>query len=287
MSKEEIEEIVVNSANLKRVYSRPPVAQYISSLYERRFFIAQEARTRAYSSGRDTFLGGLWVILNPLFQVIVYVVVFGFILNTGRGIENYVGFLVIGVTFFGFFSQGANSAISLMQRSKALIASFNFPRAAIPLSNTYRLFLDNLPSLVVASVLALVFQPDRPVNVPVLFIFILYLVSYLFILGLQFWIAVATALIPDLKSLVQLTTRAMFFISGVFFSVERFETHPTLKVLVEVNPVYQFLDASRSVILGGHLPELSVFLYLVVVTITLLTSGFLVFWMLEEKYAQL
>ncbi|PNK21999.1 ABC transporter permease, partial [Bacillus thuringiensis] len=60
----------------------------------------------------------------------------------------------------------------------------------------------------------------------------LFLVLHVFTLGLTLIVARITAFIPDAKPLVALLQRALFFVSGIFFSVERFNDQPLIQEIM-------------------------------------------------------
>ena len=101
------------------------------------------------------FLGRAWLVLDPLFQVLLYVFVFGVIIGASRGMDNFPGFLAIGVIFFRNASRGLSSGTNLVQRSRQLISSFHFPRAAVVISTTIKDALDAIVPAVVVVLVAL------------------------------------------------------------------------------------------------------------------------------------
>src|SRR5699024_10597217 len=104
-------------------------------------------------------------------------------------------------------------------------------RAAMPLGVSLKEALDSIAPGLVAVVVALALQAGKPISWTVILVFpILALIGF-FGLGLCFIVARLTAFIPDLKTPVSLVSRGLFFLSGVFFSLERFEAHPTLSAL--------------------------------------------------------
>ena len=171
-----------------------------------------------------------------------------------------------------------------MQQNKALISAFTFPRAALPISTTVKALIDDLIPAVLAVVVALLFQVHQSPSWTILLVVPLYILIHLFSLGLTFFVARATAFIPDLKNLVAVINRALFFLSGVFFSIDRFETHPLLKEVVLANPFYQFLTSIRTCVLDGAVPSHEVWLYLATWSLTLFFTGFIYFWHAEERY---
>ena len=138
--------LVVNGGRLSKLQSRPRLDEYIKEIWQVRRFIVLNARTRANLNGRDTFLGRAWVILDPILQTAFYGFVFGMVLNVSKGMDNFPGYLAIGVVFFRVATRGLTSGIGLVRRSRALISSFSFS-----ISLTSSLVLDFLTNFFLLS----------------------------------------------------------------------------------------------------------------------------------------
>src|SRR5699024_2534759 len=106
-------------------------------------------------------------------------------------------------------------------------------------------FLDDIVPATVAIIIALIFQYDKPPSWTIVFVIPLYVMIYIFCLGATLIVSRATAFIPDLATVVSLVNRALFFVSGVFFDLSRFDSVPLLRGVMEFNPIYQFLTAVR------------------------------------------
>lgn len=277
--------VLVDDSGLSSLSRKLNLVQYIRSLWSRRHFILTFAKTNTYSNGRDRYLGNLWVILDPAFQVSVYALIFGLILKVDRGMDNFIGFLVLGVVFFKFFSTGINGGSNLIQQSRALITSFRFPRAAVAFSATTKQFINNLIPACLAVVAALSFQWSEPIHWTIILVVPLYILAHLFALGTTMVAARITAFIPDFQSIISVITRGLFFISGVFFDISRFDATPLLQKLVEANPIYQFLMAIRSCVLDGVVPTADTWGYLLAWSFGIFIFGFFYFYQAEERYS--
>lgn len=275
---------LVDSTELRDLNARFSFFSYCSKLWQRRNFINADARSRALSSGRETFLGNVWILLNPLLQVLLYVIVFGIVLKTNRGIDNFVGFLVIGVTFFGFITQGLTSGSGLLQSSKSMITSFSFPKAAVPLSRSLRNCYDTIVPALVAVAIALAFEPSFKLSWTLLLTFPIFGLMAIFSTGLMLIAARMTTFIPDTKSLFNLLNRGLFFLSGIFFSVERFDGHIFVQNVMTYNPVYQYLTAMRDVVMSNTSPTLATWAYIILWSIATFAIGLVYFWGGEERY---
>lgn len=276
---------LVDDTNLNPLYSRPNLWNYLKQLVWYRHFIVFEGRSKANQNGTGTALGRAWIILDPLLQTALYVLVFGVILQTSRGMENFVGFLVLGVVFFQNAIKGINSGNTLIQTSQGMIASFQFPIAVIPSASVMSSFFNGLAPVGVGLIVALLTQPQISLPLSVIGIIPLYIFVHLFGFGCTLWVARFTAMVPDLKSVFSISSRALFFLSGVFFTIERFDGHETLQTLVRLNPIYQFLASARLMVLDGEWPSASIWGYMALWALVLPLTGLIFFWAGEDKYA--
>ncbi|WP_448854091.1 ABC transporter permease [Corynebacterium frankenforstense] len=110
----------VDESGLFSMRSRPPLHRYIAQLWQRRFFIWADAKAKSLQPGADMILGNLWLVLNPILNVAIYGIVFGILLRTDRGIDNFLGFLILGVIFFTFFSRAVEGGSGLIQDSESV-----------------------------------------------------------------------------------------------------------------------------------------------------------------------
>ncbi|WP_255365823.1 ABC transporter permease [Corynebacterium sp. NML120713] len=279
--------IVVPLEGLKPLNPRPGLFEYVQQLWVRRFFIIAEARSKALRSTRDYRLWKLWLIVNPILGVIFYGFLFGVLFRTSRGVENFVGYLFLGMIFMqmmtGLFSAGSG----LIRDSRAMIQAFAFPRAALVFSQTLRAAIDNLLPALVAIVLAFLTQWGKPPTWTTLLVIPLYIMIHLFGCGLMFLTARITAELPDTKALVGITTQAWFFLSGVMFSLDRFDHVSFIQSIMFHNPGYVFLTAIRNTTIYGTVPDLQEWGIMLVWTLGTLLVGFLFFWRAEQKYVRL
>lgn len=277
--------IEVDDTYLRRLSARPGLGKYLAQLWQRRHFIWAEARNKAFSRGRDMYLGRAWIVLQPILDTAVYILVFGVVLNISKNIDYFIGYLVIGVIFFNFITRGLNSGAGLIQSSKGMISSFSFPKAALPISLTVKQLLDNVAPALVGLLIAFLYHGLTP-SLAILTVPVFFLMIHLFSLGAMLIVARITAFVPDLKALVSTFTRGLFFVSGVFFDIHRFDSNETIQSIMLANPAYQFLTAVREATIYQTVPPLGRWLYLAAWTFGLLIIGLIFFWEAEERYAR-
>ena len=229
---------------------RPGLGTYLAQLWERRDFIVTMARSGISSSNAQHRLGRVWLVLTPLLQGLVYALIFGYLLNTRAGIENFVGYLVIGIFLFQYTARALTDGSKAVTGNRKLIQVLSFPRAALPLSVTLRSMLTFLPAIAVMFVVVLVAPPFEVVTWRwVLVVPIVALLS-LFNLGLSFLAARLVAGVSDVSQVIPFALRIWFYTSGVFFSYDRFAgDNPALLAVLEANPMHVFLTLARDAVL--------------------------------------
>lgn len=277
----------VDASRLQTLQSRPALFDYCRQIWDRRFYIWTDARFKALRTTKDYRLWRTWLVLQPLLDVAFYAFLFGFILKTSRGIENFIGYLILGVIFMRMMVGMLNQGSMLIRNSKGMIKTFQFPRAALPISQSIRSMLDNILPAVVAVIMALASQSFHGVSWTVILVVPLYLMLHLFGCGLMLTTARLTAEIPDSKALLNFASRVWFFLSGIMFSIERFVDHPILLDLMTSNPAYIFLTAIRDCVIYGSVPALEVWGKLLLWALGTFAVGLVYFWRAEAKYVRL
>lgn len=275
---------LVSVSGLQRLNARPTFAKYVKATWDRRFFILRDSRARAFSEQRDYFLGRFWLVAQPLLNAATYGFIFGFLLRTARGIDNFIGYLVLGITFVGFMTRGLTSGSGLLRNQRNLIRGFNFPRATIVVSRGLRATIDNLLPAFVAVLIALALQWPKFPGWSVVQVLPLYLLVSIFSAGLIFFSARLTALLPDTKVLLTFFARIWFYLSCVFYDLERFNHAPRIKAVIEQNPSYRFIDGVRAAVLRGEWISSADWLVLLGWSAGAFGIGLVYFWMAEERY---
>src|SRR5690625_2189286 len=154
----------VNPEGLKPVGGRPPLGECLSSLGRRRHFIVADSRARVSSTGRQMFLGQAWLVLKPVLEASVYMIIFGLVLKQNRGIENFLGYLVIGVFLFQYTTRSLTSGGTAVINGKSLIHAFSFPRVSLPIAVVIRETISMFPVLLAMVALFLLIPPGANVS---------------------------------------------------------------------------------------------------------------------------
>ncbi len=274
-----------DSTQLMAVGARPPLGEYLRRLWDARHFVLYDARVRLSVSQEHTILGKVWLILNPMLLGFTFFLIFGLLLGTDRGIENFLGYLIIGLMMFLYTARSFTAGARSVSSGKNLIRGFSFPRAALPLGVVIREAMSQLYVLVAMFLFLIIAPPAEPITPLWLLIVPIFVLQTIFNWGAGMLLAPLVHRIPDVANLIQLGTRLWLYASGLFYDPSRFTDNPTILMLFHLNPLYQVLQMARGAILYAQAPPVSSWLILAAWAVGALVIGMLVFWWNEESYA--
>lgn len=274
------------SHGLKRVGARQPIGQYIREAVQRIDFAYTLASYGNEASNAKSRIGGWWNVLLPTVQAATYGLIFGLIMGKNRP-DNFLPFLFTGVFLFSFvqgsFTQGAGAIVS----RSGLVRSLSFPRVLLPLSVVMSQTLALFPQLLVLAVILLWVQGIGSISVGWLMIIPLIALMFVFNFGLAMIMARITVHVEDLNKLVPFITRIMFYVSGVFFSVEKiFHSASIWAKIIQFNPIFDFLNLARGYLVKGYTVRPDEWTGAIVWSFALLILGFVFFWSAEERYGR-
>lgn len=274
-------------AGLHKVGGRPGLGTYLGDVWRRREFIFSLAKYRIEAENGRNRLGMGWVVLKPLLNAAVYGAVFGFLLQTSRGIEDFIAFLLIGVFMFEYFSTCFTTGSKSITANASLVQSLSFPRMSLPIALVVQRLLQFVPMLVMMFGIAIAFGSLPSIEwllmVPLVVLFTL------FNTGLTFITARLTVHFRDLSQLLPFISRFFFYTSGTFFSVEqRFGDRGWLMTVADFQPIHEFLSLARAILLDGpdYTMPTEYWLYASVWSVSVLVLGVVFFWAAEERYGR-
>ena len=265
---------------------RPGLGEYLRQLWDRRHFIWFDSQHRAVTQNTKNRLGNIWLVLRPMLDAAAYYVIFGLILKTDRGLENFPAFLLIGVLMsrstLAAISSGANS----LRGSRSMIKAFTFPRASIPISNVLQSAMTGLLTMG-AMLVAIILVPPHAFPQFTWFLLIpIFLLHTLVNLGITLFTARIGFYFPDLSSMMSVIGRFLMYGSAVMFPISRFVSPGLLLDLITLNPLYRIIDMSRTALIDGRVPALESWLIVLAWGVFLTATGFVFFWRKEASYGR-
>ncbi|WP_295016613.1 ABC transporter permease [uncultured Micrococcus sp.] len=278
--------VTVHRTGLHPVGRRPGFGAYLVSLWRYRHFIAFDSRSRIDGAQAVNALGRLWSVLTPVLDGAAYFFVFGVLLGTGRGVPNFVAYLIVGVFLFRYSSQAIRAGARAIVANQTVVNAFRFPRATLVVAANVKALLEFMTTFVVMVVLVLLIPPMEEITWRWLLLVPLLLLQTLFNIGASLLLARYVARWADVANLINFGMRLLLYMSAVFFGVQRFEGLPLILTLMYLNPLYCVLEIARDSLLYGVDPDPMRWIVLSAWALVLVVVGALVFWSAEETYGE-
>lgn len=227
---------------------------------------------------RQSALGVLWSVLNPLLTTLVMFIVFSQMFRSNT--EHYIVYLVSGIILWNFFAESTNVGLQSITMNAPLINKVYVPRYIFPLCKITTAFVNLLFSMVPLVVVCL-FSGVR-VTKALLLIPLPLIMLVLFACGMCLLLSTCNVFFRDTSFLWSVVIMMWTYLTPLFYS----ESIVPARFIhfYHLNPMYQFIYFFRTLIIDGVSPQPIVYLYSLLVCIVPLLAGIWVFNKNQSKF---
>lgn len=253
----------------------------MKELYQYREMIRSLVHKELRGKYKGSVLGFFWSLLLPLFQLLVYTIVFSVFMRSE--IEHFSMFLFVAlIPWFFFNSCISTGALSIIQQ-KNLVAKIYFPRMVLPVSAVASYFINMLLSFLV--VFAALLLSGIGVDVRVLwYLPLVFLIEFVMGIGGALLFSAWTVYFRDLEYILNILTMAWMYLTPILYPLE---TVPeTIRGFLYLNPMTSVIIAYRDILYYKHAPDLQTLSYAVLWGIVLLLAGWQVFRKLQKHFVE-
>jgi len=239
---------------------------------------------------KQTILGPLWYLIQPLFTSIIFTLIFNNLANipTGNGIPAFL-FNLAGITSWNYFKECLTGTSNTFTKNQNIFGKVYFPRVIMPMSIVVSNLLKFGIQLLVFIIFYLYFAFAKGANVlPNINLLLLpFIVLVMALLGLGFGMLISsmTTKYRDLTFLVQFGVQLLMYGSAVMYPLSYFKQElPEYSWLVEYNPIAIIIETFRNMTLGVDVFYVDKFIYAVVFSILIFLLGLVVFNKTEKSF---
>ena len=193
---------------------------------------------------QGSILGYLWALLRPLMMFAILYIVFAKLLKFGNDIPHYPVYLLVGTTFWSFFTECTNQGIQAIVNRGDLIRKVCFPKYIVVVSATLTAVINVLINLVVIFIFALI-DGVTP-SWTWLLVPLLLLELYAFSLGISFLLGAINVKYRDITSIWDVLTQALFYAVPIIYPIAMVATASTTAAkIILLNPIAQVIQDLR------------------------------------------
>jgi ABC-type polysaccharide/polyol phosphate export permease len=272
------------------------VREGITDIRSRRRLVRYLVQADMHKRGADTLLGNIWWVLDPLLQMLVYLVLVT-IIARGRGIPDYPLFIFAAILPWKWFTASVHDACSAVVSQGALIKQIAFPKIVLPVSAVTAGVVGFAFGLIPLAALML-FYPAR-LSPYLLCIPIIAAVQFVFTIGVALLVGAGNVFFRDLGNVSRHILRLWWFLSPGLYSlavldeISVFRENPILRFFLTINPFAILFEAYRVCIYGTTvppgpptMPDWPSLAVLLAVSFGLVAFGIYVFKRLEPNFAK-
>lgn len=219
--------------------------------------------------------GFVWILLNPLLQMIVIGFVFSFFIK----IENYFLFLFSGLLVWTFFSLSITKSTTSIVNERSLIKKAKFPIEAIPVSIILSNFFHMIISFVIFLIVLVIAK--KTISQDVLLVIPAFLWILFFTIGLSLLLSSLTVRFRDINFIVQTILILWFYATPIFYNLSLIpkEFYP----FFSLNPLTSVFEILHYSLLGQRLSDPWILFANLAISLFIMVLGVLVFRK-ERKY---
>ena len=283
MSAEPAERLALDSRWL-RIDSRRPWFPDLGAVFRSRQLLFLLCRRNITVLYRQTALGSIWLVVNPIISAGLLSFVFGRVAHLSSGGVPYFAFTFAGLLAWNLFATSVTGTANSLTSNSTLFTRIYFPRLLIPLAALAPVLVNTGISCCVMFFLLVAYKIGFTFRL--LFLPVWLGLALLLSLGVSLMLSSMAVFRRDVQYATQAVIPLLLFITPVAYSVAA--VPPGLRTIYLINPMATIVEGCRWSLLGQtHLPAISIWAiaYTTAVTFLVLIAGLVVFARLEWKFA--
>ena len=234
---------------------------------------------------KQTILGPLWFIVQPLLTTLIFVILFGNIAKLSTDGIPQLAFYLAGITIWNYFSESLTKTSSVFTANASIFGKVYFPRLIMPLSivasSLMKFGVQFALFILVVLYYSFVAQSIQP-NLWILFTPVLILLMALFALGVGMIFSSLTTKYKDLTFLLAFGIQLFMYITPVVYPSSALPEK--FQILAKINPLSSIFECFRYAYLGTGTFTIADLLISTLVIVFLFFTGVLVFNKVEKSF---
>jgi len=229
---------------------------------------------------KRSVLGIVWSLLNPLFQMLVFIFLSRRVLSLD--IPNYPSFVFTGVLAWNWFQSTVVATTSAITANRELVRRPGFPMAILPVVTV----TTNLIHFLLALPIPLVFllAGSGRLTSAILVLPLVIALQFALILGLGYLVTTVNVTFRDTQHILAVCFMLLFYMTPVFYDASLVPSR--FQIVYHLNPMFHLITAYRAILIRGDLPDFCPLLPLAVLIGVLLWAGYAVFQRASYRFVE-
>ena len=230
---------------------------------------------------KQSVLGILWALFQPLLMVVIFTAIFTKIVRMPTGNIPYPVFFLSGLLPWMFFSNSLTASISSIVANADLVKKIYFPRVIFPITSILAALFDFLISFILLAILMCFFQIK--VSNWIVFFPVILFIQIILSVGISLLLSALNVLYRDVRNAIGSIIQIWMFATPVIYPLENIRPH--LRSILLLNPMAGLVDSYRNVLAFSSPPNFLYLLESTVISVLILIIAYFVFKRLEPTFA--
>ena len=251
----------------------------MSFMNRKELFLLEEVVRKNFSSKyKDSSLGLLWSVLNPLLMVITLTIVFSTLL--GKGIENYPVYLLSGRFVYSYFTSTIGGSMGVIKANQNVLKRTAAPKYIFVLGKIISEFINSIISFILLIVIMIFTGAEFHFSLMPFSIIPIAAITFM-IVGLSLMMSIFTSYYSDVRYLWSVFAQMLMYCSALYYLMDNIPIQYR-KYLI-LNPLYWAINQFRSFMVYGVVPDLLNILNLIILSLIIFVLGIIIFKKYEDK----
>lgn len=225
-------------------------------------------------------LGLLWSILYPLLMMAVMGIVFSNFFKASMPGVSYLAYLLSGLVLFNFFSDATNQSMPAVVGNMSLINKVYIPKYIFPLSKCLFSGINFLLTLI--PLYGVILITGTGLNFYHLLLPFCFFCLLTFSIGMGFFLSAVAVFLRDMFYIWGIIILAWTYLTPIMYNISILPAK--LIIIMKFNPLYQYIDFAREIILYNRMPSLFCWLSCLIWATFMLLFGIWFFRKTQNKF---
>ena len=225
----------------------------------------------------QTIMGFSWAIIQPLFQIVIFTLIFGKIAKLSTDGIPYILFSSVAIIPWTYISQAMNASSQSLIQGSGMLGKIYFPRLLFPITPILAKLVDFGISILIVLCLMFYYRVSPTWNLLFFPLFLLMMVGIPTALGL--WLSSLAIRFRDIRQVMPFFIQMLMYSAPIVYSASSIPEN--YRLLYSLNPIVGVIEGYRACLLGTSIPWMYIWPGMVS-TVLLLISGALYFKRMER-----
>jgi len=256
---------------------------YLKQLYKYRQLLWILTQREIKVRYKQTTLGILWAVLQPLSLMLIFTLVFSYFTKINSEGIPYPIFSYVALLPWTFFQTAVQFGSMSVVNNSGLVTKVWFPREILPLSSLLAALVDFLISATL--LIGLMIYYHTPITLYIFWLLLLVPLQMIITAGVNLLLAALVVIFRDLKFVIPLGLQLLFYATPIIYSIniipDRFFK------LVLANPLTGLVDSYRKILLQGQPPNFYYLSSSAIAGVMLIIAGYWFYKRVDKKFADI